>query len=288
MNGPTTSTPIDRRSVLGRSTAPQSARSEAIRDALVEHVSQAKPGRTRARRWLIGGAAFGGLVIAGGGIAYATGVFTPQGADIITPLTNAVIQEGSGSAVIDLGARPQGTSGIEVTVFCLTPGTVEVAGWGSIMCGSVDVGREHKSWGAIQDPAAAALTTVTVTADPDMRWHIEAVYINVEQNEWGVNANGETYGVSNDRGDPDLIRAEGTAPDGSRVVGYIRATQATGGSPLHDYALPANPEQAIAWQDENARVYPNGWDIPLFESDGVTQIGVFRIGRASPQVTTLP
>ena len=41
---------------------------------------------------------------------------------------------------------------------------------------------------------------------------------------------------------------------------------------------PANPEQALQWQQERDAKYPDGWDVPLFQSDGTTQIGVFHIG----------
>jgi hypothetical protein len=31
-------------------------------------------------------------------------------------------------------------------------------------------------------------------------------------------------------------------------------------------------------QAERDQKYPNGWDVPLYESDGETQIGTFHIG----------
>lgn len=41
--------------------------------------------------------------------------------------------------------------------------------------------------------------------------------------------------------------------------------------------LPSNPEEALRWQAERTAKYPNGWDIPVYESDGVTQIGLFHV-----------
>jgi hypothetical protein len=41
---------------------------------------------------------------------------------------------------------------------------------------------------------------------------------------------------------------------------------------------PKNPEQALEWQNELAEIYPDGWTVPVYESDGETVIGKFQIG----------
>lgn len=35
----------------------------------------------------------------------------------------------------------------------------------------------------------------------------------------------------------------------------------------------------VKLQNERDQKYPNGWDIPVYESDGTTQIGTFHIGK---------
>jgi len=42
--------------------------------------------------------------------------------------------------------------------------------------------------------------------------------------------------------------------------------------------MPSSPAEAARWQRERDEKYPNGWDIPVYESDGTTRIGTFHIG----------
>lgn len=80
--------------------------------------------------------------------------------------------------------------------------------------------------------------------------------------EFGVNASGETYGSPlNDRV-PDLIltRAEGGK------TGYVRVS-----------------ELDLARNAKRSALDPNAvFDIPVYESDGMTQIGTFRVMDDTP------
>lgn len=81
---------------------------------------------------------------------------------------------------------------------------------------------------------------------------------------WPMNSRGQTYGITTDNQEPDLVRVVAT----NNKVGYSLRTELNG-------PTPSSPEEALRWQAEQAgksRV------IPVYESDGVTQIGVFRIG----------
>lgn len=82
------------------------------------------------------------------------------------------------------------------------------------------------------------------------------------------NENGQTYGsaadaISNETM-PDLIRAAGV--DGT--VGYVRKEDL-------EEEQPKTPEEAIALQQKRP---PGGRDIPLYDADGKTVIGVFHAG----------
>jgi len=81
---------------------------------------------------------------------------------------------------------------------------------------------------------------------------------------WPINARGQTYGVAVGNAEADLMGAVAT----NQKVGYVDRKELNG-------PKPSSPEEALRWQAEQAgrsRV------IPVYESDGVTQIGVFHIG----------
>ena len=103
-------------------------------------------------------------------------------------------------------------------------------------------------------------------------------YVHYQSTALAVNEAGQTYGVQVEDGPvPDLTSVYGLAPDGSYVVGYALTTDMMAFSPDRP-GNPSSVEEAEQWQAERDEKYPNGWDIPVFESDGVTQIGVFHIG----------
>ena len=81
---------------------------------------------------------------------------------------------------------------------------------------------------------------------------------------WPINARGQTYGITVDNQEADLVRVAAT----NNKVGYSFRTGLNG-------PTPSSPEEALRWQAEQAgksRV------VPVYESDGATQIGVFSIG----------
>ncbi|MGG4346592.1 hypothetical protein [Paenibacillus lautus] len=94
-------------------------------------------------------------------------------------------------------------------------------------------------------------------------FHISAKNINYPKNK-----NGQTYGSSSDatspETEPELISATGV--DGT--AGYVLKKDLDG-------ELPKSPEEAIAIQNSRS---PDGRDIPLFDVDGETVIGVFHVG----------
>lgn len=82
------------------------------------------------------------------------------------------------------------------------------------------------------------------------------------------NKNGQTYGSAADATysgtEPELISAMGV--DGTK--GYVLKKDIDG-------EQPKSPEEAIAIQNSRS---PGGRDIPLYDVDGETVIGVFHVG----------
>lgn len=280
-------------------------RSAAIRAGLVDNVAAAPPRRRR----LVWGT---GLVLAGvlagagasAGAFAATGLLTAPAAqpagqptpavpdaviapdDVIpgTPLTTLIGEAISlpfAAAMEVPFAPPAGATHARVTITALEPGRVE---WGTDRGGNNGLSM----WDAadlVDGPATTWFdfpldaTVDTLFIDPIAAEGIVTVqYVTMVPTLYKVNENGETYGAGDPySGDVDLVAVLGRAADGSPVDGYARAADLLAFSPDHP-GEPANPEQALEWQNELAEKYPDGWTVPLYESDGTTVIGKFQVG----------
>jgi hypothetical protein len=90
--------------------------------------------------------------------------------------------------------------------------------------------------------------------------------------EFGVNANGETYGSAmgvSFANMPDLTLAAGD----NGLIGYIRTSESIGAPP------PSSPEEAIRIQEEWERNGSPPRVYNLYLSDGVTVIDTFTTGN---------
>lgn len=241
--------------------------SNALRAELVSRVQKASPVRTRkhTRLWLGAGALAGAGLLGGIGGA-AAGLFVLPGAEQVTPLASPVTVTHTGTATVQLGVPPEGTTGIELKLLCLTPGRFEYEDGASSICTEADIDRRTPplNWSGYSIPLAPGQHSVTIRTEPESRWQLTAKYVKQERSEWGVNAKGQTYGVeSQEKGAPDLIAVIAT----SGGSGYVYARE------LHGGPMPTSPEDA-------AKNFPNPIlkEIPVYLSDGETQIGVFKSG----------
>ena len=107
---------------------------------------------------------------------------------------------------------------------------------------------------------------------------VSVQFVNQVPTRFGVNAKGETYGaISDTQGQPDLVAVTGRDSNGQDVNGYGRSVDLDAFSPDHP-DQPTSPTEAVRLQAERDQKYPNGWDVPVYMSDGETQIGTFHIG----------
>lgn len=280
-------------------------RSAAIRAELIATAAQARAPKRRAV-WAVSLVLVGSL--AGAGIS--TAAFAATGSFSADPTTTAPAASDigagvpappgtePGSPVISLLGTPQsvrvngpvefpleppaGATHVRVTVTLTSPGTIT---WGP------DAGGNNPSSTAsatdIAMPTAAGwydfpidddVTRLYFDASAGTTGTAVVQYLTHVPTSLGVNAHGDTYGVEGGPdGQPDLILVSGLAPDGSRVEGYAWASALSGFSPEHA-VQPSNPAEALDWQAERDEKYPTGWDIPVYESDGRTEIGTFHIG----------
>lgn len=184
------------------------------------------------------------------------------------PHSEPVTATHTGTAAVDLGDRPAEATAVSFDLECLSPGQFT---WpvGNVMgCNSRDVTHP--------DPAppyphlvdlVPGQEQLVIEATDGASWRISTTYVSTEITPWGVNAKGETYGVANDKGAPDLIAVAAT----NGRSGYAYDEELS-----HPFApQPTSPEDALAQQEANkGKVFR----VPVYESDGETVIGEFLIG----------
>lgn len=202
------------------------------------------------------------LAAGGGGIAYATGAFTgPSGSTVLTDLAAPVTVTGDGTETVALGPRPNGTTGIELVFTCLSPGFFGYGDAGAGMgCDRASLGRYKHDSATGFLPLEPGRASIKITAENGDRWRMTATYVSSRTTPWAVNASGQTYGVQNKNGTPDLVAAIAT----NHRKGYVYANQL-------NPPPPTSISQALA---QNGRTYT----LTVYESDGRTPIGKFVVG----------
>lgn len=233
--------------------------SGALRGALVDYVQSAPARRRGAVRRLTLGAGAGVLLLAGAAAAAgAAGILQLPGSPDVAPLAGSVTVAGEGTQTVELGAAPAGATDIEIRLACLTVGSFLTADGASLVCDASDAGTSAgaMAWHLAVVPGQHS---TVITAGAGERWHLVAAYARVTDTEWGVNADGLTYGVANSRGTPDLVAAVAT----NDRQGYVYS---------RDLSMPTPTSLQVGGHSGEPRA------IPVYTSDGHTVIGQLGIG----------
>ena len=250
--------------------------------------------RTRVGIGLAAGAAAAVLLTAGAVVV----VNSIPGNHAITILGPVVTGQYTGTAIVELGDRPDGANAVKATITCTSEGTISIDN-GSMTCdddaSSVYFDDDAStvyfaSDGVLLSPIGNktylqdlllpdGATSFTVTADPGMTWTITARYVHTVTTDWAVNANGQTYGVPNEKGIPDLYAVgdlEGNVAFVYSADEWVIPTD-----------FPADPtqEEIDAWNELHAHDVTR---IPAYESDGVTVVGEWVIGGDDAGLKLLP
>jgi hypothetical protein len=180
-----------------------------LRELLVEQV-RARPRATprwgRSGRLVPAIAAACVLAVGGGGLAYATGAFTgPPGGQTLTYLSPTVNVTGTGTQTVQLGPHPQGANSIRMIFTCLTSGEFHFADGAGVTCSLADPRPSRRATSVYTMAIAPRQDTTTIKAGPHAHWRLVVRYVRAKTTAWGVNASGQTYGVPNHSGTPDLI-----------------------------------------------------------------------------------
>jgi hypothetical protein len=244
---------------------------EALRGVLAKTVDESS--RVRRRwRWRLGASMFAGLVLVGGGVALAAGVFSPPGAPIDTQLGNFVSATRTGTATIDLGPRPATANDLSLKLTCVSVGTFTFPNGSNLSCDATDVSNSQIFRTASEVvPLSPGVDSVTITTRANASWTLQVAYVNQVATSWGVNASGQTFGVQNQQGTPDLLAV---VINQGATHGYVESSElncAAGG----DVQTPA---EALTWDKVSAN---RSVSIPVYESNGTTVIGTFVVGDAS-------
>lgn len=185
-------------------------------------------------RWRLG-AVLGlgvGLTV-GGGVALAAGVFSHPlpGSPRQTPLAHTITATHTGTATVELGQPPHRANSVSITLTGLSVGTYRFPNGSSMGCDKSDLAsRPYGCRSTAVEPLAAGQDSITITAAPGVTWRLQATYVKEMVAPWKTNALGETYGVPNGKGFPDLVAV---SFDQGRKSGYASGATsiATGTDP---------------------------------------------------------
>lgn len=267
-------------------------RSDAIREELVANVADTTRSALEPshQRWLsTAGVLAAGIVV--GSAVSAAALSLSEITDLRTNHLPGSSHVTSTGEAINLGVVEQlrlplnpedGATHVRVTVSCASAGFTS---WGTAPSDSNPVigcsGREGEDVAAFYDfPLTAAVSSTAsplLVVEGTASLHMTLTYLSLAESEWGVNDSGATFGVTKPNGEfPELQAATGVDVDGNLIGGYVRTDDLNAFGP--EWASqPSSPDEAARWQEARSLAYPDGWDIPLYRSDGVTQIGTFRI-----------
>lgn len=192
----------------------------------------------------------------------ATAVAGPPGADKVVELSDARTHDGSGTETVRLGAVPAGATAVQTSLTCLSPGQIRWPGGASMTCSAAEVPSTSQL--SVDLPGDG--DELVIRAGAGTSWQIETTYVRVETTDWGVNANGDTYGVTNDHGTPELVAV--VATNGREA--YVYADDLDGVS----NTAATSPEEALEQQEAQGGETVT---IPAYESDGETVVGEFAV-----------
>ena len=241
-------------------------RQSAARSQLVETTS--KRSLRIAGRWRHTGIVVGvgvGLSV-GGGVALAQAVFSQgplPGSPSEAHLAKPVVATRTGTATVNLGPVPRKANAISLTLTGLSVGTFHFPGTASISCAQSDISQPgpYGCQSSEVVPLQTGQHTVTITTSASASWKLRAIYVHQVITAWKVNAHGQTYGVPNKNGFPDLV-----AVDQGGHSGYVKSSD-------FNCFGPSNGDNVA---------------IPIYKSNGTTRVGTFIRGNPNPATPTVP
>jgi hypothetical protein len=186
-----------------------------------------------------------------------TGMPGSTATDALGPTTTVTR---TGPALVDIGRAPETAGAVIVDVTCLSDsGMVQVStGDGTTGAGvSCSGDGQHRLHVVDGQLPAAGTTTFPVSSSPGTRWHAVLQYASSVTSRWSVNAKGQTFGIENQHGHPDLV--PGRADDGR--LGWVLWSETAGADqPGTVDVYESDGETVIGHQTAEAGTLP---ELPL-------------------------
>jgi len=244
---------------------------DALREQLVHGATATKETR-RPHRRVITTLLLGMALAGGGGAAVAGGLWALPGGENEYELGAPVTLQAAGTATLALPPAPEAATKVRVDLSCRSAGSFTLpSNAGSFTCSSEDVGTAAGV--ASTDYALADVgDSLTVATSETATWALTAAYIRTEIVPLATNANGDTFGVIQTNGqNPDLIAV--IASNGQQ--GYVYTDDLAAADGTGNALGSLNPGDALVRQ---AGRDGRGISVPVFDSTGETEIGVFIVG----------
>jgi hypothetical protein len=197
----------------------------------------------------------------------SAGDLTP-GMTRVTAHSEPVTATHTGTATVELGDRPPEATAVSITLDCLSAGEFTWPDGNTMICAAGEATRFDPAMPAHEVALEPGQEQIVIEASEGASWRITTAYVSTEVTAWGVNAKGETYGVENENGTPDLIAV--IATNGKPGYAYNEDLNTAGGPE------PTSPQDAYAQQEANQG---KAFSVPVYEPDGETRIGEFLIGN---------
>lgn len=183
------------------------------------------------------------------------------GLAIDTAYTDPVTMTHTGTATVDLGPRPPETEEIVFSVECLSPGQVTLP-YGITACTNDESAAALSAGTENYIPLDPEQDSLVIKAPEETRYRITTRYAISDVTDWKMNANGQTYGLKNRNGTPDLVPV--TTSKDEAGWAYADDIEEVGG-------FQTGPPK-------NAKSTPGptlkkDTTVPVYKSDGSTLIG---------------
>lgn len=166
----------------------------------------------------------------------------------LTDLTEPITITGTGRQKLNLAERPEGANAVRIS-----------------STGPDDTSSPVEYNESLLTPGE----DVILYAPDGVAWERTVIWARAEPTSWGRNAKGETYGVANERGTPDLVAVR-TITDGQ--LGYAYAA---------DLVSPEPESRADVLDQLHGTAEPR--TIPVYEADGNTRISELLLYGGWPQ-----
>lgn len=216
--------------------------------------------KSRGRRFvLISGASAVALLAFGAGGAVAATYLLP-GADKVAELSQPDATSGNTSTTVALPAPPAGTNSLEYTIQCFSKGVLSLPDGSEFHCAPGAPAKSSMPW-------SSDLRSFHIETKGAVSWKFSYVFSDRTLSPFALNAAGQTYGVDSDSRHPDLIAA--IATNGEQGYIFRKALLAA-----MTCVSPHSPSAAVSCSPDSKLQ-----SIPVYESDGTTQIGTYTLSK---------